>query len=191
MTPSTGAVTVTATVLVLAFAACAGPETAAIPECEPGGRLALLAQAVPTASLVPCVDEMPVGWSFSALDVDRGRGRFWLDSDRAGLRAVEVELVAACDVSGATSVGAEDEGAARHQRLRSLSPRFAGTTYDVFAGGCVVYRYQLTQGAHIALYEELHDAIDLFPRSALADEIRRTFDLDLDPSPSRDPVSPR
>ncbi|HSH58879.1 MAG TPA: hypothetical protein VK988_04395 [Acidimicrobiales bacterium] len=159
---------------------CVGPETA-IPECQAVGRLAVLAQAVPSASMVPCVAEMPVGWSFSALDVDSGHARFWLDSDRAGLRAVEVELLAACDVEGATVVAGDEEGIERHQRLTSLAPKFTGTTYDVFDGGCVAYHYQLSSGAHIGLHEELHDAVALYPRQVLADELRNDLGLELDP----------
>lgn len=159
---------------------CAGPETA-IPECQTGGRLAILAQAVPSASMVPCVREMPVGWSFSALDVESGQARFWLDSDRAGLRALEVELSGGCDTEGASAVDPEDDGARRFQRLSSLTPRFAGTTYDVFDGGCVTYRYDLSDGAHIALHSELHEAVSLFPRQALAAELQDDLGLDLDP----------
>lgn len=153
-------------VLALALTGCAGAE-AAVPECESSRRLAILAQSVPTASVVPCLAEMPAGWSFAALDVDSQRSRFWLDSDRAGLRAVEVELSAACDVSDSTQGETEEEGAERYQRLSSLSPRFVGTTYDVFDGGCVVYRYDFDAGGHIGLYQELHDAVALFPREEL------------------------
>ena len=159
---------------------CVGPESA-IPECQTGGRLAILAQAVPSASMVPCVAEMPVGWSFAALDVDSGGARFWLNSDRSGLRTLEVELLDACDTAGATVVDPEEEGTERYQRLTSLTPRFAGITYDVFPGGCVAYRYELTSGAHIGLHEELHDAVALFPRRVLTDELRRDLGLELDP----------
>jgi hypothetical protein len=155
-------------VALLAFAlvSCAGAE-AAVPECESSRRLAILSQSVPSASLVPCLAEMPAGWSFAALDVDSRRSRFWLDSDRAGLRAAEVELISTCDVDDSTPGESEEEGAERYQRLGSLSPRFVGTTYDVFDGGCVVYRYDFTHGSHIALYQELHDAVALFPRDDL------------------------
>ena len=159
---------------------CVGPESA-IPECQTGGRLAILAQAVPSASMVPCVAPLPVGWSFSALDVDSGGARFWLNSDRSGLRALEVELLDSCDTTGATEVGSEEEGIERYQILTSLTPRFTGITYDVFPGGCVAYRYELTSGAHIGLHEELHDAVALFPRRMLADELRRDLGLELDP----------
>jgi hypothetical protein len=165
---------------VVLLVGCVGPETA-IPECESGGRLAILAQSLPSASLVPCIEQMPVGWSFDALDVDSGRARFWLHSDRAGLRAAEVQLVRDCDVSGATSVDSEETGVQRYQRLSALSPRFIGTTYDVFEGGCVVYRYELTSGPHIGLYQEIHDAVGLFPRQTLSDDLHADLGLDLDP----------
>ena len=173
-------VTITSLLSSTLLYGCVGPETA-IPECQTGGRLAILAQAVPSASMVPCVSEMPVGWSFAALDVDSGGARFWLNSDRSGLRALEVELLDACDTAGATVVDPEEEGTERYQRLTSLTPRFTGITYDVFAGGCVAYRYELTSGAHIGLHEELHDAVALFPRRVLADELRRDLGLELDP----------
>lgn len=158
---------------------CVGPEIA-VPWCEPGGRLAIIAQAVRSASMVPCLDQIPVGWSFAALDVDSGGARFWLNSDRSGLRALEVELLESCDTSGATVAAADEDGIQRYQHLTSLSPRFTGTTYDVFPGGCVAYRYELATGLHIGLHEELHDAVALFPRRVLADELRRDLGLELD-----------
>lgn len=157
---------VAAAVLAVAMVGCAGAE-AAVPECQPSRRLAILAQSVPTASLVPCVVSMPAGWSFAALDVDSERSRFWLDSDRAGLRAAEIELTSTCDVSGGTESEPEEEGTDRYRRLSSLSPRFAGSTFDVFDGGCVIYRYDFEHGPHITLYQELHDAVALFPRQDL------------------------
>lgn len=155
-----------AAVLALAMVGCAGAEAAA-PECKPSRRLAILAQSVPSASLVPCLESMPAGWSFAALDVDSERSRFWLDSDRAGLRAAEIELTATCDVDDASQGEPEEEGTDRYQRLSSVRPRFAGSTYDVFDGGCVIYRFDFETGPHITLYQELHDAVALFPREDL------------------------
>lgn len=159
---------------------CVGPETA-IPECAAGGRLTILSQAVPSASMIPCIQEMPIGWSFAALDVESGNARFWLNSDRAGARAVEVSLRSSCDVGVATEIDGNEEGVERFQRLDSLSPRFTGTSFDRFEGGCVSYRYDLTSGAHISLHEELHEAVGLFSRQELAAELERDLGLDLDP----------
>jgi len=49
-------------------------------------------------------------------------------------------------------------------RLNAISPRYAGTLFDVFAGGCVQYRFDVDRDPHIPLMEELRDAVALFPR---------------------------
>jgi hypothetical protein len=76
-------------------------------------------------------------------------------------------------------VDSEEEAVRRFQRLAALTPRFVGTTYDIFDGGCVTYRYDLSEGAHIALHADLHDAVALFSRQALAAELQDDLGLDL------------
>jgi hypothetical protein len=49
-------------------------------------------------------------------------------------------------------------------RLYTISPRYAGTLFDVFAGGCAQYRFDVDRDPHIPLMEELRDAVALFPR---------------------------
>jgi tRNA A-37 threonylcarbamoyl transferase component Bud32 len=60
----------------------------------------LLAQSVPSASLVPCVGSLPVGWSFGEVDVNDGRSVISLNHDRAGTDVLVVQLTAACDTRG-------------------------------------------------------------------------------------------
>ena len=60
----------------------------------------LTAQAVPTAALLPCIAALPSGWQAGGADTSSGKARLWLDSDRAGPRAVAVTLTATCDTSG-------------------------------------------------------------------------------------------
>ncbi|HEV2919974.1 MAG TPA: phosphatase PAP2 family protein, partial [Actinomycetota bacterium] len=57
----------------------------------------LQAQAVPSASMVPCVRYLPVGWSVAEVAVNDGRSVLTLDHDRAGAAALVVRLTAACD----------------------------------------------------------------------------------------------
>src|SRR5215213_933401 len=52
--------------------------------CEPHEPLLLMAQSVPTASLVPCVELLPVGWTLGDVVVGNGSSRFTLTSDRGG-----------------------------------------------------------------------------------------------------------
>lgn len=166
-----------------ALASCAGPSET-MPACTSGTRLAILAQAVPSASFVPCVDSMPAGWNFGSLDVEDGSAVFYLDHDREGLRTAAIELTATCDVRGATSEGGRGP-VERLVRFRgTLSPTFAATTFDVFDGGCVAYRYAFERGEsaeHIELLNELFDSVGLVPRSELRDTVRRELGHELDP----------
>ena len=182
MSPSTrwrGAVLLA---LLAAVPACASSSDA-MPSCMPGNRLAILAQAVPSAEYLPCVAVMPVGWNFGQLDVEDGSATFWLDHDREGLRTAEVGFAATCDTTGAFDQGPMG-GAERYVRPGSVSPAYAATTYDVFAGGCVTYRYSFTKGEnaeHIGLLNELFETIALFPRTAVEDEVRRDLGQELAP----------
>ena len=153
--------------LVLAAAGCARGGELARPPCEGGERLALLAQAMPGAAYVPCVAEVPEGWSFSSLEVDSTGASFALSADAAGGADVRIELVDGCDVTGATPNPPRAEGVRTWLRLRSVDPRFAGTLSDTFAGGCVTYDFDFPRGPHIELVEELQESVQLFPRRQL------------------------
>jgi tRNA A-37 threonylcarbamoyl transferase component Bud32 len=95
----------------------------------------LMAQSVPSASLVPCVQLLPVGWSVAEVAVNNGRSVITLDHDRGGRAALVVRLTAACDLAGAKKVSSEVPGASRWYRARD-----ATRIYD-FAGGCVTQRF--------------------------------------------------
>src|SRR5829696_8769438 len=60
--------------------------------CSDLEPLWLMAQSVPSAALVPCVQLLPVGWSVVEVAVNNGRSVITLHHDRAGKRAVRVEL---------------------------------------------------------------------------------------------------
>lgn len=157
---------------------CARMEAAA-PGCEGDSRrLALVAQSVPTAAYLPCVATLPAGWSTARLHVTSGQTRFSLESDRS--RPVEVELVESCDISGATPTTPRGDGVRTYRRLDSITPRYQGTLLDVFAGGCVSYRFDFQRGPHIVLSEEFQAAAGLRSRRDLAFELRRTVGVDLD-----------
>ncbi|HET8789203.1 MAG TPA: hypothetical protein VFO47_10700, partial [Actinomycetes bacterium] len=73
------------------------------PACRYQGRqgtalVVLMAQAVPSASQLPCVELLPAGWSVSDIFVRNGRVRFALDSDRVGMHAVQVVLERFCSI---------------------------------------------------------------------------------------------
>ncbi len=144
--------------------------------CGRGGAGILAAQAVPSATMIPCISSFPVGWSYGGLFVKSGLVRFWMDSDRGGIHAVQVELTKTCDTSDAVKVeepGSAPSGVRRLELPISLDPRLSGVTFFTFTGGCVTLRYDLGGGAASTLLLEAQQAIDLFPRkevvSILAD----------------------
>jgi hypothetical protein len=175
----TVAAVLSAAVLSAMFSGCSAARWGAA-SCEPTERLALVAQSVPSASYLPCVASLPEGWRVTASRVERGATRLSLLSDRAQGRAVHVELLRACDVSGATATSARAEGARTYLRLSSISPRYAGVLTDVFPGGCVRYRFDFERGPHIVLFDQLETAIGLYSRNQLRLELRRRLGIELD-----------
>jgi hypothetical protein len=130
--------------IALALGACSVPRTIATEvacDTQNRAREILITQAVPSATLIPCIRELSPGWSYSGSDVRSGRATFWLDSDRAGVHAVEVVLTERCDVDGlepsATRGG--EIGVERYVRSVSLHPYEVDEMF-LFPGGCVTYR---------------------------------------------------
>ena len=151
--------------MIVAFAACSTGGGGRTPLCSDvdDGIFVLLAQSVPSATQLPCVSEFPSGWTFGGSNISDGLARFWLDSDRAGIHAVEVALRPSCDTTDAIEQRpAPDEAATRvFVRPDSLSPSFAGVRF-------LRLRRRLHR-LHVPLRERrLIDARDRGRRSALA-----------------------
>jgi hypothetical protein len=155
-----------------------GSIRSAVPACRALDRLALVAQSVPSASYVPCLEPLAAGWRSGGFLAADGRTRFQLTSDRAPGRPVRVDLTASCDVSGATPTTPRAAGVRTYTRLRSITPRYAGSLLDVFAGGCVTYRFDFQRGPHIALMEELQAEVGLYPRQELAAHVRHRLGVE-------------
>jgi tRNA A-37 threonylcarbamoyl transferase component Bud32/membrane-associated phospholipid phosphatase len=112
------------------------------PECRAQTVTVLMAQAVPTATAVPCIEALPTGLSFASAIARNGEARFWLDSDRAGARAVTVTLTGSCDTSSARPVSTDEAGTERFD----VDASSGGSRPDRFyrlPGGCVTYDYSV------------------------------------------------
>ena len=59
---------------------------------------------------LPCVREVPVGWTFISFEPEDGRTRIGFGSDRDGDSALTVYLRPTCDLSGAAEVPSEQPG---------------------------------------------------------------------------------
>jgi hypothetical protein len=159
-----------AAAMVLAGCGSASTGPPNTPTCDPktsGDVLTLIAQSVPSAAFVPCIAEFPVGWTFGGEQLESGHSEFWLDSDRAGLRAVTVTLDRTCDTTGAVRIPVEPDeaGTVRYERPRELPPFFSGERFYTFPGGCVTYRFAFRPGATFAQALEATQALTFFPRA--------------------------
>jgi tRNA A-37 threonylcarbamoyl transferase component Bud32 len=143
----------------------------------------LMAQSVPSASLVPCVQLLPVGWSVAEVAVNNGRSVLTLHHDRAGNQAMVVELTASCDLTGATEVTSEQPGARRYLRSDGNIPGFSATRSYTFPGGCVTQRLTVPAASGPRLVSETSSVIGFTTRQELRQALEERSDgrLELDP----------
>jgi hypothetical protein len=188
-------------VACLVLAGCGEPATGGFftarePVCRYQGRqgttlVVLMAQAVPTASQLPCIELLPAGWSVSDIFVRNGRVRFALDSDRVGHHAVQVVLERFCTLGKTTRVPSDHPGTRRYQEVISIEPgrRYRGAVHYLFPGGCVTYRLDFRGDEQARPLSEVSLALGFLPR----DEVRQTVSdytngrLRLDPPPAGAP----
>jgi hypothetical protein len=111
---------------------------------EPANGVVLMAQSVPSASFVPCLATMPLGWHVGELEARNDGARFWLDSDRDGVHAIEVRFTDGCDTSEATEIPSDRADMRRFEEVSDLSPQYVGRRSYVFEGGCVAVLFRLS-----------------------------------------------
>jgi len=168
--------------------ATATPLHTGYPACDHFEPLWLEAQSVPTASLLPCVRPLPIGWMLTRPSVSDGRTEFVFDDDRAGPNALVVRLTPSCDTSGATPVAASTTAETRRYRRSEQVPGgFATTWYDTFPGGCLTSRLHSAVGPQEVYESEAQLIIGTTSRGVLQAALtqRSNGRLTLDPPPGR------
>jgi hypothetical protein len=151
----------------------------------PANGVILMAQSVPTASFVPCLEGLPLGWHFVDLDARHDSARFWLDSDRYGTHAIEVRLAADCDTSGATEIPSEQPDMRRLERITQVSPQFIGRRYYLFDGGCITVVFKIAGTDSSESLAVATQGVGVVPRDALRERVQEESNgrLQLDPPP--------
>src|SRR5215208_2827467 len=139
--------------------------------CAPHEPLLLMAQSVPTASLVPCVELLPAGWTLGDVVVGNGRSRFTLTSDRGGV--LVAELSASCDLAGAAELTSERAGARRFLRIERNAAGVAMTRAYTCPGGCVTQRLVAPEASRQQLAGESSSALGFTTRDDLDAALRR------------------
>jgi tRNA A-37 threonylcarbamoyl transferase component Bud32/membrane-associated phospholipid phosphatase len=147
----------------------------------------LMAQSVPSASMIPCLQLVPVDWTVAEVAVNNGRSVITLDHDRGGRAAMVVRLTASCDLAGATEVTSEQPGARRYLRVDPNSTEFSATRAYTFPGGCVTQRYRAAGPSALRLSDTASTEFGFITR----DELRQALEgrshgrLQLDPEDGR------
>jgi tRNA A-37 threonylcarbamoyl transferase component Bud32 len=143
----------------------------------------LMAQSVPSASLMPCLQLVPVDWTVAEVAVNNGRSVITLDHDRAGSGAMVVRLSASCDLAGATEVTSEQSGARRYLRVDRTSTEYSATRAYTFSGGCVTQRYRAAGPSALRLSDTASIEFGFITREQLRQALsqRSHGRLELDP----------
>jgi hypothetical protein len=130
---------------LLLLPACVVIQENTQPDCRSAAPIRLMAAAVPTATRIPCVRSLPLGWDFGRFDAERGDVQFTLDANTQGGGVVFVDLRRSCDTSDA-SAERSDEAATRRYSTESSAPgAYRRAILYVFTGGCVAYRFSFSR----------------------------------------------
>jgi hypothetical protein len=160
---------------VVPAAACSVEETLPPPDCEDGGSGLIVAQSVPTATQIPCFQDLPAGWSFASVLVNEQHSVVTLDSDRVGEGAAVLRLDDTCDVSNAVAAPTDQTAAERYDEIERLEPGLRANQYYVFPGGCVWWTFDFDSGTSATEAVAVGDALVLVSRAELNASIRETF----------------
>jgi membrane-associated phospholipid phosphatase/tRNA A-37 threonylcarbamoyl transferase component Bud32 len=142
----------------------------ATPACSSNRTMILMAQAVPSATRLPCIRLLPLGWSLSGATIVRDRATFELlviggSGGHGSVQlqlgnaptsaAVQVTLTPACPPTG-------DEPSVRVLEVE---------------GGCIVYRSSLPAGVEPVPSFDPDGGLSFVPRSQLVAFVDRDEDL--------------
>jgi hypothetical protein len=176
-------------ILALLVAGCGAAELVSLrmPKCgEVGARTTfLMAQSVPDAALVPCIDEasLPGDLFMKEMRIDSTGARFafvgdWPapESDTAAPLSLEVRFTSSCDVGDAVAVPSDERDARRLERVERVAAGYTGERFYVFDGGCVTYRFDAQGDSWLSFVHEASQTWTFMPRT----EVERLRDVALD-----------
>jgi membrane-associated phospholipid phosphatase/tRNA A-37 threonylcarbamoyl transferase component Bud32 len=175
------ALVVGAAVAVPAMVSLFTPANLAIedtPSCGTGNLTVLMAQSVPSATVVPCIATLPAGWDAGTVDVRRDRSRFWLDIGHEHAVRVTLAPREQCVVADAVEVPSDRVGMRRFERPEQLPPGLRTTRLYVFDGGCVTFEFSLND-ADASLMFDADSALGFQPRASLVDWVHQRSGLTL------------
>lgn len=160
----------------LSASACSVADTIGEPWCSGDRTSALIvAQSVPTATEIPCLDELPSGWEVETIRIVEDGSTLEFASDRAGSDAATLHFAEFCEIGTAISTRSEYPRVERFEEIISVSPAFVAKRIYRFEGGCFWWEFRFDEGAPAGLSIELGNALTVISREAVNDNLRETF----------------
>jgi hypothetical protein len=168
------------------MAACGAEQLVSLrmPKCgEVGARTTfLMAQSVPDAGLVPCIDAeaLPADLFMDSMRIDSSSTRLtflgeWPGDDDDMPLHLDVRFTPACDTADAVAVPTDETGTRRLERVERVADGYAGERFYVFDGGCVTYRFDARGDGWLGFVHEASQAWTFMPRT----EVERLRDVAL------------
>jgi hypothetical protein len=156
------------------------------PDDRPSGMQVLLAQAVPTATAVPCLRSAAGNWSVTAFHAEDGRARVEFSYRYGDDETATVGLAAGCDVAAAREVSSPFDGVREYHRSATREGRYADETLFVYPGACASLRFALSGSGADLRGAEIAGALGFASRALLDQQVRRATNnhLRLDPAGS-------
>jgi hypothetical protein len=156
-------------------AGCSVQQTLPPPSCEQEGSGLIVAQSVPSASQIPCLDDLPAGWTYDSIVINETHTVITLDSDRVGEGAAVLRLEERCDTSAAVPSPSDQPAAERFDEIERLQPGLRARQYYVFPGGCVWWTFDFDSGTSATAAVAVDDALNFVPRTEIDAAIRESF----------------
>jgi len=148
--------------------------------------LMLLAQAVPEASVVPCMRSTPPRWRLDDFYARDGIGHFAVTfGDEEDLR-ITVDLVHRCRLDHVIEAPSDQPGTKRYDHVVSDGPQYVLDRYYVDQHACTALHFS-GQGPEAATFARgIVPAIGFIRRATLDKRLRESTDgrVHLDPEPA-------
>ena len=156
----------------------------ATPRCPAGtevtDELVLEAQSVPSASLLPCLNEIPPNWTVTEFRIRDGETAIALTSHSETGGLARAVLTEDCNTSDAIEEFSGIEGTRLFVDIETpVDDSLIGTDYYMFAGGCVTYSFELHGEGKGAAFAQARNALGFTPRSAIVEGLERETDFKL------------
>jgi len=160
-----------------------GPMRCDQPDDRPSGMHVLLAQAVPTASAVPCLRSDAGDWAVTGFHAANGRAVVEFSNRFGNDDKATVELAAECDVRAAQEISSPFDGTRKYTRPATRRGRYANETHYVYPGACASLRFDMAGRGADLRGAEIAGALGFLSRDGIDRQIRDASDnnLHLDP----------